>query len=99
LILNKNRGNRIDVLAAKAYFEKLYESTKYSLCLGMIRKIESIEVSEIKSTQKLEEFIRENERYLKIISDFSAYEFSRLNEGVPIDKIQDDREFLNSVKD
>jgi hypothetical protein len=98
LVLNKNRGNRIDVLAAKAYFEKLYESTQYSLCLSMIRKIERIEVSEIKSTEKLEKFIRENERYLKSISDFSAYEFSRLNEGVQVDRILEDRQFLDSIK-
>lgn len=98
LVLNKNRGNRIDVLAAKAYFEKLYESTQYTLCLSMIRKIERIEVSEIKSTEKLEKFICENERYLNLISDFSAYEFSRLNEGVQPHKILDDRQFLDSIK-
>jgi hypothetical protein len=46
----------------------------------------------------LEKFIRENERYLKSISDFSAYEFSRLNEGVQVDRILEDRQFLNSIK-
>lgn len=97
MVLNRNRGNRIDVLAAKAYFERLYERTHYSFALKMVEKIESIEVSEIKGTEKLEKFILDNERYLRVIADFSSYEFSRLNDGVNLDQIVEDRQFLNRI--
>jgi hypothetical protein len=93
LILNKNRGNRIDVLAAKTYFETLYKHTKYSFCRRMVQKIEEIEVSQIVSTGKLEAFIKDNENFLEELSTFSAYEYARLNEGVTLTKIFEEREF------
>ena len=93
IILNKNRGNRIDVLAAKTYFETLFKHTNYPICKEMVKKIEEIEVSQIVSTKKLEDFIKQNEEYLEHISSFSAYEFSRLNEGITVEKIFEERDF------
>ena len=95
--LNKNRGHRIDVLASKAYFQRLFERTGYHACQAMIEKIERIEVSEIKTTIKLEDFLIENKRYLETISSFSAYEYSRLNEGIDAEKILTDRSFFNRL--
>jgi len=92
---NKNRGNRIDVLGAKAYFEALFERTQYAICREMIFKIEEIELSEIKSTEKLENFIVDNKEWIDTISSLSSYEYSQLNEGVPIERILEQRAFLN----
>ena len=92
---NKNRGNRIDVLGAKAYFEALYARTQYAICKDMILKIEEVELSEIKSTEELEGFIVKNKEWIDTISGFSAYEYSRLNEGISIEKIVEERGFLN----
>lgn len=94
---NKNRGNRIDVLASKAYFERLYAQTGFDLCRSMLEKITRIEVSEITSSVKLEAFIKDNQEYLKLLGSFSAYEFARLNEGVEVDKIMEERDFLNKM--
>jgi|SRR5579871_1103924 len=95
--LNKKRGQRIDVLASKAYFERLFKETKYPRCEEMLRKIEEIEVSEIGSTTGLENFIRENSIYLQTIASFSAYEYSLLNEGREVARILEEREFLKQI--
>lgn len=97
LTMHKNRGNRIDVLASRAYFERLYEQTEFSLCKSMLEKITSIEVSEIRSSVKLEEFIKDNQEYLRLLGSFSAYEFSRLNEGIELDRIIEERNFLQRM--
>lgn len=95
--LNKNRGHRIDVLASKAYFKKIHRETKYPLCLEMIEKIDRIEVAEIKSTKAMEKFILEKLKILKITASFSDYEFSRLNQGLSIDEIINERELLKKM--
>jgi len=92
---NKNRGNRIDVLGAKAYFETLYSRTKYAICKEMVLKIEQIELSEIKSTERLESFIIDKMDWIDNLSSLSAYEYSQLNEGIPIDRILEQRAFSN----
>src|SRR5215216_5552638 len=79
ILLNKNRGNRIDVIAAKTYFETLYNYTQYSVCRKMIEKINQIELSEIKGSDNLVSFIRDNNAYLETISSFTSYEFDKLN--------------------
>jgi hypothetical protein len=95
--LNKNRGHRIDVLASKAYFKKLHRETKYPICLDMIEKIERIEVAEIKSTKAMEKFILENLKFLEITASFSDYEFYRLNQGLGVNEIMNERELLKKM--
>lgn len=94
---SKNRGNRIDVLVARAYFERLYSETGFHLCKQMLEKITRIEVAEITSSVKLEAFIKDNREYLELLRSFTAYEFARLNEGIGIDKIVEEREFLKKL--
>jgi len=93
--LNKNRGNRIDVLAAKTYFETLYQHTQYHVCLDMVKKIEKIEVSQIESNHRLERFIQDNKQFLEILSSFSPQEYTSFNEGAELKSILAEREFLN----
>jgi hypothetical protein len=94
LDLNKARGNRVDVLSVKTYFEKLYETTGYSLCSKMIHKIEVIEVSAIISEPLIENFIIENKSYLEMISKLSHDEFNSLNMGMTLNDILLQREIL-----
>lgn len=94
LHLNKNRGHRIDVLAAKAYFEALFNTTGYQVCLDMIKKIESIEVSQIESNLALEEFISSNKKHIELIAGFSAYEFVQLNSGLSVEEVLQESAFL-----
>jgi hypothetical protein len=94
LQLNKNRGNRIDVLAAKSYFQDIFQRTNYQICKKMVEKIEQIELSQISSNEDLENFIQENKQYLETISSFSSYDFDRLNTGVPVNDIVFEKEFF-----
>jgi hypothetical protein len=96
--LNKNRGNRVDVLAAKSFFVELYEKTGYHVCKRMIEKIESIEVSQLQSHELQHSFIREKKDYLELISNYTAYEYDRLNEGTPIEEIEREKLFLSKYK-
>ncbi|MBD0350729.1 MAG: hypothetical protein ICV65_06210 [Flavisolibacter sp.] len=97
LELNKNRGNRIDVLAAKTYFENLYAETNYPISRKMVEKIEAIEVSQIRDNEKLPEFIIQNTTLLQTLLDFSSKEYEKLNKGMPIDQVVAEKEFLRKL--
>ncbi len=96
--LDKNSGGRIDILASKAYFELLFQKTKYQICQKMVEKIEGIELSEIASNEKLENFIYDHKAHLETIAAFSSYDFDKLNKGIPVDKIIWEKEFLKKFE-
>jgi len=92
--LNKNRGHRVDILAAKAYFEQLHQKTGYTLCLDMINKINAVEIANIQSEPHIENFIIENKAYLETLSTLSHVEFNQLNTGMSLEDILLQREIL-----
>jgi hypothetical protein len=92
--LNKERGSRIDALAAKGYFKKLYEKTRYAPCLKLLHKIDTIELSEIVSSEKQQLFIRSNKDYLDMLENCSAFEFELLNSGRSIAEVKEEISFL-----
>lgn len=92
--LNENKGHRVDVLAVKAYFESLYNKTGYSLCLKMLDKINSVEVSNIVSEPHIENFIIENKSYLESLEILTPAEFNNLNAGMTLEDILLEREIL-----
>ncbi len=92
--LNKNRGNRIDVMAVKPYFQDLYNKTNYSYCLKMLEKLTLIEVANIVSNPAIENFIIKNKEHFQIISTLDIEEFEKFNQGVPIKDILLEREIL-----
>lgn len=91
---NKNRGNRVDVLAAKSFFETLQKETGYDVCGKMVEKIIRIEVSQIASNSVLEKFIIENKNYLNTVAGFSSYEFDKLNAGTELKSVLFEKNFL-----
>jgi len=95
---NKDRGNRLDVLAAKAYFKKLYESTNYSPCYKLLQKIEKIENSEFLSTEAQQAFIRDHWEYLNMIENYSAFEFELLNSGRTINEVKKEFELFKKYE-
>ncbi len=95
--LNKNRGHRLDVLAAKSYFQELYETTQYPVCLQLLKKIESLELSEFLSTAAQQSFIKDHEDYLKMIAGYSNFEFELLNRGRTVAQVREDIEFLKKL--
>jgi hypothetical protein len=93
---NKDRGNRLDVLAAKNYFQELYNKTNYLPCLQLLQKIDQIEISEFVSTESQQLFIREHWDYLKMIENYSAFEFELLNSGRSFEEVNKEILFLRS---
>jgi hypothetical protein len=91
---NKDRGNRLDVLAAKNYFKELYDTTKYTKCLQLLHKIDEIELSEFVSTKEQQAFIKEHWDYLITIEGYTSFEFSLLNSGKTIDDVRKELAFM-----
>jgi hypothetical protein len=79
--LNKRGIERIDVLAAKNYFESLYRKTGYELCKKMIEKIESVQISNTGSKPELEAFIIINKQKIEKLSLMDAEDYYRINKG------------------
>jgi hypothetical protein len=92
--LNKMRGNRIDVIAVKSYFEKLYSKTNFSLCTKMLEKIEQIEASNIVSEPRIEQFIVDRKDEFELIATLNASEFTKLNRGVSLSDVLLEKEIL-----
>jgi len=95
---NKDRGNRLDVLAAKGYFQELYDKTLYPICRKMLEKIDLLEISEMVSTEKQQAFITENRTYLDMIENYSAFEFELLNSGRPLSEVIKEIDFLKKFE-
>ena len=91
---NKVVGNRIDVLATKAYFEGLYKKTGFSFCEKMLQKINRIEVNGIVSEPNIENFIIENIGSLEKIAELTNEEFNQLNQGMTLKDILLQKEIL-----
>ena len=91
---NKDRGNRLDVLAAKKFFEELYQKTNYTPCLNLLKKIDSIELSDFISSASQQAFIAAHRPYLDMIANYSSFEFELLNSGRTIDDVIKEVNFL-----
>ena len=90
----KSRGNRIDEMAVKPYFQQLFEKTNYAFCHKMIKKLDLIEVSNITSEPAIENFIIYNKERLETISALNQQEFAKFNKGAPLKDIMLEREIL-----
>ena len=60
LQFNKDRGNRLDVLGAKSYFNELYLKTGYPITKALRDKIDRIELSEFLSSEPQQRFLAEH---------------------------------------
>jgi hypothetical protein len=96
---NKDRGNRLDVLAAKGYFEDLYKATSYPICRSMLDKIDRLEVSAFGTTEKQQAFINQNREYLDMIENYSAFEFELLNRGRTHADVKSEIEFFKKLNE
>lgn len=94
LELNRSGESRIDVLAAKAYFQKLFETTGYSFCAKMIGKISILETWGTIQEPRLENFLIHNKEYLETLPTLSHEEFNQLNTGMSLKDILLQREIL-----
>lgn len=88
------KGNHIEILAAKAYFENLFIKTGYTICLKMIEKINYIQNSNIISEPALENFIVDHKEMLEKMTSLTEEEFGRVNNGVDLADIFLEREII-----
>ena len=91
---NKNRGNRVDIISVRPYFEALYQKTQFSLCAKMLDKIALLEISNIASSSTIEQFIIDNKANLEQIAGLSPEEFGKYNSGMKLSEILLEREIL-----
>ena len=94
LEMHKNKGNSIDVLGAKSYFDELYKRTNYPITKELREKIAKIELSELMSSEPQQKFLADHKDYLTHIENYSAFEFELLNHGRSIEDIRMEMEFL-----
>ncbi len=94
---NKDRGQRLDVLLAKKYFEELYTSTGYYMCNKLLSKIDALDISEIMSTEGQKEFIKKHHDYLMQIENYSFFEFELLNRGRGIEEVEKEISILKRI--
>lgn len=92
--LNKDGGNRLDVLGARAYFEELYLKTGYPITKALADKIVRIELSEFISSLPQQTFLAKHKEYLSQIENYSTFEFELLNHGRSLEEVEKEVAFL-----
>ena len=92
--LNKTRGNRIDVMGVRTYFEDLYNKTQYPFCLKMLEKIRVIEVANVETNNELVAFIIKNQEYFEQVAQLEQVDFQRLNDGVTLNTVLAEKELV-----
>ena len=95
---NNNRGNRLDVLAAKNFFKGLFETTQYEPCQALLQKIDKIELFEFVNINAQKAFILDNRDYLRLIEGYSFFEFELLNSGRSIEEVRKEIDFLKKLE-
>lgn len=91
----EGNGDKVDILAAKTHFKRLYEGSGYHICLQFLQKIEQIE--QVETTQSLNHlaFLDKHKLYLEQIDGFSEFEFELLNKGESVEDIMKE---INELK-
>jgi hypothetical protein len=93
----QDREGNLDVLAAKGYFQVLFNSTNYSPCLKMLEKIEKIGSSALSNAEKQKDFILANQAYIFMVEDYGPFEFQLLNSGRDLEEVKKEIEFLRKL--
>ncbi len=86
--LHKDRGNRLDVLGARSYFDELQLKTGYPITKALRDKIARIELSEFISSTPQQNFLSVHKEYLALIQNYSAFEFELLNHGRSLEEVE-----------
>jgi hypothetical protein len=91
---NKDRGNRLDVLGARSYFNELYLKTGYPVTKALKDKLDRIELLEFLSSEPQQRFLAEHKQYLTQIEDYSIFEFELLNHGRSLEEVKKEMAFF-----
>ena len=94
IVSDQGKTGKVDLLAARPYFQELYSKTGFPLCLRMLEKIHSIELAHSGPAPAVESFLIDNRTLLEHIASFSPEEFNRLNQGMSASDILLERDIL-----
>jgi hypothetical protein len=94
---NEARGNGLDILGARAYYQTLLEKTGYGVCGAMLRKLEQIEISELEASTPMIDFVVQHRDYLSRIETYSVFEFEMLNSGRSKEEVLKEIDFLRNI--
>ena len=89
-----NPAHYLDIMAAKNYFEQLYQETSYTPCLALLKKIDTLSALAMVNAQKQRDFINRHRPYLDMLQNYSSFEFELLNSGRTIDEVAKEVAFL-----
>jgi hypothetical protein len=89
-----HRAKRVELLAVKTYFERLYRQTGYSICQKMLDKLARIEATSQQEHPATEQFILQRKAELETMASLDEDEFSQLNTGTALKDILLQREIL-----
>jgi len=92
--LSRDRGNRLDLLGARSYFDDLYLKTGYPITKALKDKLAIIELSEFISSMPQQNFLAEHKEYLAHIENYSIFEFELLNHGRSLEEVEKEMAFL-----
>jgi len=92
--LEKESVNHINILAAKPYFERLYQKTGYKMCLKMVEKINKIATANFPQEPELVQFINNQHERIQKIKMLTPDELLALNKGTPLENILLEREII-----
>lgn len=87
-------SHRIDLLAARPYFQHLFIRTGYALCETMLEKLNTLECFNEAEAGNVEKFLIENISFLEKIASLDQEMFVRLNQGYTADDLLLEREIL-----
>ena len=90
----KSGTRKIDLFAAKPYFEGLYRKTGFALCASMLEKIATLETVSVENLPAIEQFITTNKERFEQIGSLSKEEFGKYNNGMQLAEIFIEREIL-----
>lgn len=72
----------ISILAAKKYFESMYQASGYPICAAMLAKIDTIEQTTMHAETALATFLQHQKTFLHALTDASIEDYLRLNDGL-----------------
>lgn len=88
---------RIEIIAAKAYFQRIYQDTGYETSQRLLEKLDSIERTNQIELDIQRNFLLEKGAYLNSIERFGQYEFQMLNKGRSVDEIQREMDLIQNL--
>lgn len=84
----------IDILSAKKYFQHLYQSTAFTICLQLTTKLEQLEEQGLQVNTQIESFLSEHANELTQFATLNSDEFHQVNTGTPLSDVVLQKEML-----